>query len=76
MAKEIVQHYPMPSLIEHLISTFENGQKSGEFCKGDPTKLLMLYFSVISGLMLLPNEANENNQEIDIDILMKLLQNR
>jgi len=76
MAKEIVQHNPIPSLIEHLISTFKNGQKSGDFCKGDPTKLLMLYFSVISGLMLLPNEANENNQEIDIDILMKLLQNR
>nr|WP_235749540.1 TetR/AcrR family transcriptional regulator [Neobacillus bataviensis] len=74
-AKEIIQQYQIPSLIEQLISTFKNGQKSGEFCKGDPTKLLMLYFSVISGLMLLPNEAEENNQDIDIDILMKLLRN-
>ncbi|WML39582.1 TetR/AcrR family transcriptional regulator [Neobacillus sp. OS1-2] len=72
-AKEIVQQYQIPPLMKHLISTFENGQKSGEFCKGDPTKLLMFYFSVISGLMLLPNEAED--QDIDIDILMKLLRN-
>ncbi|AXI11238.1 TetR family transcriptional regulator [Oceanobacillus sp. 143] len=72
-AKEIVQQYPSPTLNEQLISIFKNGQETGDFCKGDSTKLLMLYFSVISGLMLLPNEDEKNNQFIDIDILMKLL---
>ncbi|MED4205914.1 TetR/AcrR family transcriptional regulator [Neobacillus mesonae] len=68
-AKEIIQQYPTSSLIEQIIPIFKNGQKTGEFCKGNAAKLLMLYFSVISGLMLLPNAT----QDIDIDILMKLL---
>ncbi|AZU62676.1 TetR/AcrR family transcriptional regulator [Neobacillus mesonae] len=68
-AKEIIQQYPISSLIEQIILFFKNGQKTGEFRKGNPAKLLMLYFSVISGLMLLPNAT----EDIDIDILMKLL---
>ncbi|WP_066383251.1 TetR/AcrR family transcriptional regulator [Neobacillus mesonae] len=68
-AKEIIQQYPISSLIEQIIPIFKNGQNTGEFCKGNPAKLLMLYFSVISGLMLLPNAT----EDIDIDILMKLL---
>ncbi|MCH6267178.1 TetR/AcrR family transcriptional regulator [Neobacillus citreus] len=71
-AKEIVRQYPIPSFIEQLIPVFKKGQEMGEFCKGDPAKLLMLYFSVISGLMLLPNK-DEEDQALDVDILMKLI---
>lgn len=71
-AKEIVRQYPIPSFIEQLIPVFKKGQAIGEFCKGDPAKLLMLFFSVISGLMLLPNK-DEEDQALDVDILMKLI---
>ncbi|MBS4214376.1 TetR/AcrR family transcriptional regulator [Neobacillus rhizophilus] len=72
-AKEIVRQYPIPSFIEQLIPVFKKGQAMGEFCTGDPAKLLMLYFSVLSGLMLLPNKDEEGHQVLDVDILMKLI---
>ncbi|MFC3885582.1 TetR/AcrR family transcriptional regulator [Bacillus songklensis] len=72
-AKEIVQQYPILSLIEQMIPLFKKGQEIGEFCNGDPAELLMLYFSVVSGLMLLPNGIEENNQVLNVDFLMRLL---
>lgn len=72
-AKEIVQRYSTTSFIEQLIPIFKNGQEKGEFCKGDPAALLILYFSVISGLMLLQTGEMEQDQVPDIHILMKML---
>ncbi|MEH7503174.1 TetR/AcrR family transcriptional regulator [Neobacillus drentensis] len=72
-AKEIVQRYSTTSFIEQLIPIFKNGQEKGEFCKGDPAELLILYFSVISGLMLLQTGEMEQDLVPDIHILMKML---
>lgn len=72
-AKEIVQQYQTTSFIEQLFPIFKEGQEKGEFSKGDPAELLMLYFSVISGLMLLPNGIDGINLQHDVDHLMKIL---
>lgn len=72
-AKEIVQQYPTTSFIEQMFPIFKEGQENGEFSKGDPAELLMLYFSVISGLMLLPNGIDGINLQHDVDHLMKIL---
>jgi AcrR family transcriptional regulator len=72
-AKEIVQRYSTTSFIEQLIPIFKNGQEKGEFCKGEPAALLILYFSVISGLMLLQTGEMEQDHVPDIHILMKML---
>lgn len=72
-AKEIVQRYSTTSFIEQLIPIFKNGQEKGEFCKGDPAELLILYFSVLSGLMLLQTGEMEQDHVPDIHILMKML---
>ncbi|WP_045521222.1 TetR/AcrR family transcriptional regulator [Neobacillus niacini] len=72
-AKEIVQRYSTTSFIEQLIPIFKNGQEKGEFCKGDPAALMILYFSVLSGLMLLQTGEMEQDHVPDIHILMKML---
>jgi TetR/AcrR family transcriptional regulator, regulator of autoinduction and epiphytic fitness len=72
-AKEIVQQYPTSSFIEQLLPIFKEGQEKEEFSKGDPYKLLMHYFSVISGLMLLPTSIDGVSLDFDIDILMKII---
>jgi AcrR family transcriptional regulator len=70
-AKDIVQQYPTTSFIEQMFPIFKEGQEKGEFSKGDPAELLMLYFSVISGLMLLPHGIDGINK---VDNLMKILE--
>jgi AcrR family transcriptional regulator len=72
-AKDIVQQYPTSSFIEQMSPIFKEGQEKGEFSKGNPAELLMLYFSVISGLMLLPNELDGINLNHNVDNLMKIL---
>jgi TetR/AcrR family transcriptional regulator of autoinduction and epiphytic fitness len=72
-AKEIVQQYPTSSFIEQISPIFEEGQEKGEFSKGNPAELLMLYFSVISGLMLQPHGLDGINVNHHVDILMKIL---
>lgn len=71
-AIDIVQQYPTSSFIEQISPIFKEGQEKGEFSKGDPAELLMLYFSVISGLMLLPGLDGINLNQ-NVDILMKIL---
>lgn len=72
-AKDIIQQYPTSSFIEQISPIFKEGQEKGEFSKGDSAELLMLYFSVISGLMLLPHELDGINLNHHVDILMKIL---
>ncbi len=69
--KEILGQYSPQETIQQLAPILIKGQESGEFCAGDPSELLMLYFSVITGLML--QEAPEQGWFSQIDILMKIL---
>jgi len=73
MAKYIIEHYSAKDTIDQLIPIFIKGQQTGEFCKGDPYKLLFLYFSVISGLMLQDVQIDEGYWLQEVDNLMKIL---
>lgn len=72
-AKQIIEHYSAKAWIEQLIPLFIKGQQLGEFCEGDPYKLLFCYMSVITGLMLQEKQTEGKNWSDDIDILMKIL---
>ncbi|ETI67228.1 TetR/AcrR family transcriptional regulator [Neobacillus vireti] len=72
-AKQIIEHYSAKAWIEQLIPLFIKGQKLGEFCEGDPYKLLFCYMSVITGLMLQEKQTEGKNWSEDVDILMKIL---
>jgi TetR/AcrR family transcriptional regulator of autoinduction and epiphytic fitness len=71
--KQIIEQYSPQDTIHLLVPIFIKGQKLGEFCEGDPYKLLYLYFSVITGLMLQGIHSSEHNWLEEIDNLMKIL---
>jgi TetR/AcrR family transcriptional regulator, regulator of autoinduction and epiphytic fitness len=72
-AKQMIEQYSQKDTIDQLVPIFIEGQKLGEFCEGDPLKLLFIYFSVITGLMLLDVQLEENYWQKELDILMKIL---
>ena len=72
-AKELIEQYSLTNPIQLLIPIFTKGQEMGEFCEGDPYKLLFCYLSIISGLVLQEIQADENYWIHEIDVLMKIL---
>lgn len=72
-AKQIIAQYPSNALLDSLIPIFIEGQRTGAFCKGDPRKLLMVYFSVITGLMLQDEASDDIHWVHEVETLMKIL---
>ncbi|WP_282940248.1 TetR/AcrR family transcriptional regulator [Paenibacillus sp. RC67] len=70
-AKEILLQYSPKETIDLLVPILTKGQLTGDFCEGNPYDLLMLYFSVITGLML--QEAPEKGWLNEVDHLLKIL---
>ncbi|WP_179233045.1 TetR/AcrR family transcriptional regulator [Paenibacillus rigui] len=71
----LLEQYSPKSIIDQLIPTFVRGQQAEEFCIGDPYKLLFLYFTVITGLMLQDVQVEEDYWRKEVDQLMKLITN-
>lgn len=71
--KQLLEQYSAQDKMEQLIPIFTKGQEMGEFCEGEPYRLLYLYFSVISGLMIQDFYTDENYWVNEIDNLMKIL---
>ncbi|MED3562046.1 TetR/AcrR family transcriptional regulator [Bacillus xiapuensis] len=69
-ARQIIEQYSAKDPIQGLVPIFVKGQQFGEFCAGDPYRLLLCYFSVITGLML---QEHQGDWTIDVDLLMKIL---
>jgi AcrR family transcriptional regulator len=70
--KQVLEQYSSKDTIDQLLPIFIKGQHLGEFCAGDPFRLLLLYFSVISGLILQGVHSEANWLE-EVDSLMKIL---
>lgn len=73
--RQLFEQYSPKSIIDQLIPIFVQGQQAGEFCAGDPYKLLFLYFTVITGLMLQDAQVEENYWLQEVDHLMKMITN-
>ena len=71
-AKEMVNQYSPKDTIDKLVPIFIKGQQTGEFCQGNPQELLILYFTVITGLMLQETQSNKGWLS-EVDTLMKIL---
>lgn len=72
-AKQMIEQYSSQDTIDQLVPIFIKGQEAGEFCSGDPQRLLFLYLSVITGLMLQEVPGDENYWLQESDRLMKML---
>jgi AcrR family transcriptional regulator len=59
-------------VIERLVPVFIKGQQAGEFCEGDPRKLLGWYLYIVNFLIV--EEAEQEDYGFpDLDFLMRML---
>jgi AcrR family transcriptional regulator len=72
-AKQIIEQYSPNDTIDHLVPIIIKGQEIGEFREGNPHKLLFLYFSVITGLMLQDIPTAQGYWLQEVDSLMRIL---
>lgn len=72
-ANELINQYPIKTYVDQLLPLFEEGQQVGEIVAGDPRKLISCYLSIISGLMLLGAQENEDYYKPDVDILLRII---
>jgi AcrR family transcriptional regulator len=72
-AKRIIEQYSPKDTIDHIVPIIIKGQQIGEFRDGDPYKLLFLYFSVITGLMLQDIPTAQDYWLQEVDNLMRIL---
>jgi TetR/AcrR family transcriptional regulator of autoinduction and epiphytic fitness len=71
--KRIIEQYSPKDTIDHIVPIIIKGQQMGEFRDGDPYKLLFLYFSVITGLMLQDIPTVQDYWLQEVDNLMRII---
>jgi hypothetical protein len=71
--KRIIEQYSPKDTIDHLVPIIIKGQQIGEFRDGDPFKLLFLYLSVITGLMLQDIPTAQDYWPQEVENLMRIL---
>ncbi|MET3290876.1 UNVERIFIED_CONTAM: TetR/AcrR family transcriptional regulator of autoinduction and epiphytic fitness [Brevibacillus sp. OAP136] len=72
-AKAIIEQNPPSEMMGQLLPLFIKGQQLGEFSPGDPERLLFLYFSVLTGLMLQAGQTVPGYWQQDVERLMKII---
>ncbi|WP_018755020.1 TetR/AcrR family transcriptional regulator [Paenibacillus terrigena] len=72
-AKQLLEQYSSEDTIRLLVPIFMNGQQAGEFREGSAERLLFLYFSVVTGLMLQDVNLPEGYWVQEVDYLMRIL---
>ncbi|MBO7743182.1 TetR/AcrR family transcriptional regulator [Paenibacillus sp. MWE-103] len=72
-AKEALERYSPQDTIEQIIPIFIRGQQEGIFSAGDAYKRLILFLSVVSGLMLQDARAMGMDWTQEVDRLLNLL---
>lgn len=71
--KELIAQYSLKSFVDELLPVFKEGQQTGEFAAGDPAELISAYLSVLSSLMMLNAQDEENYRIPSSDILMRMV---
>lgn len=72
-AREAIERYSPQDTIEQMIPIFERGQQEGQFAAGDAKKRLILFLSVVNGLMLQDAKAMGMDWTQEVDRLLNIL---
>ncbi|MGM0922153.1 MAG: TetR/AcrR family transcriptional regulator [Bacillota bacterium] len=72
-AKKLIEENSMKTYIDILEPLFIEGQKQGELAEGNPCELISCYLSVLSGLMTLNIQGDENYQMPKVDLLLRFV---
>lgn len=72
-AREAIERYSPQDTIEQLIPIFVQGQREGQFAEGDAYKRLILFLSVVTGLMLQDAKTIGMDWTQEVDLLLNIL---
>jgi AcrR family transcriptional regulator len=72
-AKKIIDENTMKTYIDILEPLFIEGQKKGELAEDNPSELISCYLSLLSGLMTLNIQGDENYQMPKVDLLLRFV---
>ncbi len=72
-AKKLVEENTMKTYIDILEPLFIEGQKKGELADDHPSELISCYLSLLSGLMTLNIQEDENYQMPKVDLLLRFI---
>ncbi|GIP40672.1 hypothetical protein J31TS4_39520 [Paenibacillus sp. J31TS4] len=72
-AKEVIERYSPQNTIEHIIPIVVRGQQEGQFAEGDPYKRLIVFLSVVTGLMLQDAKAMGIDWTQEVDLLLNIM---
>jgi hypothetical protein len=72
-AKKLIKENTMKTYIDILEPLFIEGQKKGEIAEDNPSELISCYLSLLSGLMTLNIQGDENYQIPKVDLLLRFI---
>jgi AcrR family transcriptional regulator len=72
-AKKLIEENTMETYIDILEPLFIEGQKKGELAEDNPSELISCYLSLLSGLMTLNIQGDENYQMPKVDLLLRFI---
>lgn len=72
-AKKLIEENTMKTYIDILEPLFIEGQKEGELAADPPCELISCYLSLLSGLMTLNIQGDENYQMPKVDLLLRFI---
>ncbi|QHW29493.1 TetR/AcrR family transcriptional regulator [Paenibacillus rhizovicinus] len=72
-AKEAIKRYSPGDTIDLMIPIVVRGQEEGQLAEGDPYKRLLLFLSVVTGLMLQDTKALGIDLALEVDYLLGIL---
>jgi AcrR family transcriptional regulator len=73
-SKQLVEQATMQTYIDILRPLFVEGQQAGEIAADDPAELISAYLSVISGLMVVNAQGDEDYQIPDAKFVLRMIQ--
>lgn len=71
--KHLLEQYSMDTFIDRLQPLYEEGQQLGELAAGDPRELIACFLSVLSGIMVIYSNGNEDYRIPNVEMLMRLI---
>ncbi|MDQ0111196.1 TetR/AcrR family transcriptional regulator [Paenibacillus harenae] len=73
--KQLLEQYSMDTYMDMLLPLFQEGQHAGEIAADDPRELIACYLSVLSGIMVINSNGNDDYRHPKADMLMRLIAN-
>ncbi|MBG9810464.1 TetR family transcriptional regulator [Bacillus endophyticus] len=72
-AQKLIEENTMKTYIDILEPLFIEGQEKGEIAEDNPSELISCYLSLLSGLMTLNIQGDENYQIPKVDLLLRFI---